>query len=153
LRGLFIILAALLLLGAMVLSIRIGTPERAPGDLGTAASIAAVGAGAISLGALPDDIVFFLIGFGGLDTTTSAFWDVYLLVVSLAAVVFGAVSGIRGPAYVGTFGLLAFILIVGLDSGDASPEGTLLGWPLILLALALAAFAWSALPALRRRSS
>ena len=153
LRGLFIILAALLLLVALVLSMRMGTPERAPGDVGTAAAIAAVAAVAVSLGALPDDIVFFFLGFADLNAGTSLFWDLYLLAVSLAAVIFGAVSGIRGPAYVGAIGLFVFVVVVGLDSGDDSPEGTLLGWPLILLAVALAAFAWSALPALRRRSS
>lgn len=151
LRGLFVIAAVLLLIVAAMLAMRIGIPENAPGDIGTAAAVAAVAAGAISLGALPDDIVLFFFGFADLGAGTNTFWDVYLLVVSIAAILFGATSGIRGPAYVGAFGLVAFILVVGLDSGDESPEGSLLGWPLIMLILGLAAFAWSALPALRRR--
>ena len=153
LRGLLVIAAVLLLLGVAILSMGIGVPERAPGDLGTAAVVAAVAAGAISLAAVPEGILFFFFGIDQLGVGTSAFWDGYLLVVSLAAVLFGATSGIRGPTYVGAFGLVAFILVVGFDSGDSSPEGSLLGWPLILLVLGIAAFAWSARPALRRADS
>ena len=43
-------------------------------------------------------------------------------------------------------GVLA--IVVGLDSGDASPEGSLLGWPLVALAAGLLAVAWAFVPRL-----
>jgi len=152
LRGLLVIVAAILLLIAAGLSMRIGIPERAAGDVGTAAALAAVAAGAISLGALPDDIAIFFLGFADLGNGTSLFWDVYLLVVSVGAVLFGAGSGIRGPAYVGALGLFAFTLVVGLDAGDDNPDGGLLWFPVLLVVAGIAAFAWSAFPALRRNN-
>jgi hypothetical protein len=69
----------------------------------------------------------------------SFFWDLWLLVVSLALVAFGAVVRARGPAYIGFIGLVAFALLVGVEvtpliEGER-PDGKLIGWPLILLLL------------------
>ena len=151
LRGLLVIAALILLALAAIVAMRPGVPERAAGDVATGAAVAAVAAGAISLGALPEELLFFLFGLPSLGVNTSVFWDTYLLVVSLGFVLYGAAAGVRGPSYVGGFGLIAFLLIVGIDTGDDTPEGSLLGWPLIVLVAALATFAWSALPAVRRR--
>ncbi len=64
-------------------------------------------------------------------------WDAYLLIVSLALVWVGSRVRARGLGYVGTFGLLAFVLSVGLQitrlqTGKA-PNGDIVGWPLALL--------------------
>ena len=82
---------------------------------------------------------------GGGFAEPSLFWDIVLLLGSLALVVFGVFFRVRGPAYVGAIGLTIFIVIVGLDLDDSSPSGSLLGWPLVLLILAAAALAASVL--------
>ena len=80
----------------------------------------------------------------------SLFWSIVLLAVAVALVGHGSRVGARGPVYVGTVGLLLFTLIVGLDLGHPdSPDGTLLGWPLALLAVGVAALVASLMPALR----
>jgi len=113
-------------------------------ELVTAAGVAAVTAGAISVAR-----VTALVPFGEPPPfEASLFWDLELLVVSLALIAFAAWSGTRGPGYVGAFGLLFFITIVGLDLDDDSPEGSLLGWPLILLVLGALAFVASLVPGL-----
>ena len=71
-------------------------------------------------------------------------WDIFLVVVSAALIAFSAHTARRGPGLVGAFGLLAFILVVGSDldalvEGDA--EGSLVGWPLVLLLLGAAGIA------------
>jgi hypothetical protein len=64
----------------------------------------------------------------------STFWDVLLLAVSLGLVGLGTTIGVRGPAYVGAIGLGLFVLIVGLDLNDKTPDPTNLGgWPILLL--------------------
>jgi hypothetical protein len=87
--------------------------------------------------------------FGGAPVEASLFWDLGLLVASLLAIGAGASLGIRGSAYVGAFGILFFVLVVGLDLDDSSPAGKLLGWPLIVLILGAAEFAASFVPSLR----
>lgn len=79
----------------------------------------------------------------------SWFWDSYLLVVSALLVVGAAWLGTRGPAYVGTIGLLFFIVIAGLDLDSDDPEASIVGWPLLLVVLGLAALAVSVLGARR----
>ncbi len=80
-------------------------------------------------------------------------WDVYLLVVSLALVWFGARSRLRGPAYVGTFGLLAFAASIAAQLSRQvaghGPTSSLLGWPLVLVVLGAAGLL---APAWRRRA-
>jgi hypothetical protein len=167
LRGLLVLIAAILVIGAFALwrMDRAGTVlfgmERDPdaarsGELVTAAGVAAVAAGAISVGAFPT--LFTPIvplegaaappGFGS-PVDASLLWDLELLVASLLLIGAGSWLGMRGPAYVGAIGILLFAVIVGFDLDDDSPAGKLLGWPLILLLLGAAAFVASFLSGLR----
>ena len=70
-------------------------------------------------------------------------WDLYLLIVSLLLVWVGSRVKTRGLGYVGGIGLLAFAISVGLQltklEGGHSPGHSLLGWPVILVALGLLA--------------
>jgi hypothetical protein len=68
---------------------------------------------------------------------------------SVLLIAFGARFRVRGPVYVGGIGLFLFALLVGLDLDSDSPEGKVLGWPLVLLLLGLAAFIVSVIPGLR----
>ena len=67
----------------------------------------------------------------------SFLWDLWLLLISLGLVAYGAVVWARGPAYVGFLGLLAFALFQGAEVnallvGD-EPDGSFVGWPLRVL--------------------
>jgi hypothetical protein len=106
-------------------------------DLITAAALAAVLAAALTFAGLAS-------GLGGLSASSlpgnvpkpSQGWNIFLLVVSLASIGFGARGPTRGPSYVGALGLGAFIALVGTDvvhriSGGGG--GGVVGWPLILL--------------------
>jgi hypothetical protein len=72
-------------------------------------------------------------------------WDVFLLAFSLALVAYGTAAHARGPAYVGSFGLLAFVILQGAEVGalleGEQPDGSFAGWPLFLLLLGAAALA------------
>jgi hypothetical protein len=132
-RWLLIAFAAILLVAAVALG-RDDRPHAA--DLVTAAGIAAVLAGAIGLAGLSGGAS----GISGLvsDSTpkpTQA-WNVYLLIVSLALIAYGARSVTRGPGYIGGIGFTVFIFIVGTNvvarlKGDKADA--IVGWPLILL--------------------
>jgi hypothetical protein len=81
-------------------------------------------------------------------------WDIYLLVISLALVAFGARARARGLGYVGAVGVLVFIISVSvqitrLESGH-SPSHDVFAWPLVLLGLGAAGLIVSALPAAGR---
>jgi hypothetical protein len=126
------------------------------GDVITGAGAAAVGAGALVAAVLTFGGSFIIAAqsadFGGANdfiVRQSWFWDLELLVVSLALITYAGVSRVRGPAYVGGVGLVLFIYSVGLDLDDRSPAGKVFGWPLILLLVGAALFAASVLPALR----
>jgi hypothetical protein len=64
-------------------------------------------------------------------------WDLFLLAFSLALVAYGAAAHARGPAYVGFFGLLAFVAIQGAEVnallGGEEPDSSFAGWPLVLV--------------------
>ena len=132
-RWLLILFAAILLLAALTLA---RNDRRVGSDLITVAGIAAVLAGAISLaglaGAASDlsDVITQ-------DTPNpSQGWNVFLLVVSLLLIAYGARSFTRGPAYVGALGLLVFIGVVGADVVsrlEGKDAAGVVGWPLILL--------------------
>jgi hypothetical protein len=155
-RGLLLILAALLLAGAFAVyyADRSGWMRRFGGvegerelarsrgnEIVTGAAVAAVIAGSLSLTKV------FASPFFALQTASSSlFWEIVLLVVSLAAVGYGGWLGTRGTAYVGAFGLLFFLVIAGADLNDSSPEGKIVGWPLVLLIVGAAAFVASLLP-------
>ncbi len=75
------------------------------------------------------------------------FWDLYLLVVSLALVWVGSRVRVRGLGYVGGVGLFAFLVsvvaqITRVEVGR-SPTASVAGWPLALLLLGSAALAAS----------
>jgi hypothetical protein len=65
------------------------------------------------------------------------FWDLLLLLVSLAAVGYAAMARVRGPAYVGFLGLVLFATLMGVEINDLvkgeRPDGSFVGWPLVLL--------------------
>jgi hypothetical protein len=81
-------------------------------------------------------------------------WDLYLLIASLALVWISSRARVRGLAYVGGAGLLAFLISVAaqitrLEAGHAPTHG-ILGWPLVLIITGVAGLA---APALMRRDS
>lgn len=80
------------------------------------------------------------------------FWDIVLLVGSLALIAAGNLIENRGPIYVGTVGVVIFSFIVGTDIDNPDRDGSLVGWPLILVVAALTAVAASLLNT-RRNSS
>jgi hypothetical protein len=150
-RGLLGILSIGLLAGALYLWRNNSGDETASsattpdGDLGlwkaselvTGAGIAAVLA--CSLGVTS---IVQLSPLGAPDITpisTSNLWDILLLAISLGLIGIGSQIGTRGPVYVGSIGLLFFLLIVGLDLNGDPPEPFKMGsWPWILLSLGLA---------------
>jgi hypothetical protein len=115
----------------------------------TGAAIAAVAAGSISFTKLFAGASPF---FSPPTASPNVLWDIVLLVVSLAAVAYGARFAVRGPAYVGAIGLLVFMIVVGFDIADPSPGGKIVGWPLILVLVGAAAFLASLLPDLNTSS-
>jgi hypothetical protein len=68
-----------------------------------------------------------------------------LLVGSILLVAAGGVTRARGPAYAGALGFLVFVFLVGADLDDETPEGTVFGWPVILLLAAALAISASVL--------
>jgi hypothetical protein len=75
------------------------------------------------------------------------FWDLYLLVVSLALVWIGSRVRFRGLGYVGGVGLFAFLfsVVVQITRVEVGrpPTASVVGWPLALLLLGAAALAAS----------
>src|SRR3954469_16244435 len=133
-QWLLVVLAVIYFVLAIVMG-RAGRPQSL--DLITAASLAAVLAAALTFLGLAGS-------FSGASASSlpgnvpkpSQGWNIFLLVVSLAAIGFGSRGPTRGPSYVGALGLGAFIALVGTDvvhrisGGDG---GGVVGWPLILL--------------------
>jgi hypothetical protein len=136
--------------GALALAGALGATEMATGVLVSVFGATLAGFSSIS-GASSSG------GSGGVVTTAPAMpqhlgvphlsgeqttgWDVYLLIVSLALVWVAARSRARGPGYVGAIGLLLFMISVGAQltrvaTGHATSH-SLLGWPLVLVALGL----------------
>ena len=117
----------------------------------TAAGIAAVSVGLIGVlaGAGP---VLGTLFFGGTPAEgegQSFIWDLWLLLASLGLVAYGAVARARGPAYVGFVGLLAFVILQGAEVSalieGEEPDGSFVGWPLILLLVGAAGLAAGAM--------
>jgi hypothetical protein len=149
-RGLLGLLAIGLLAGALyVWRTNPGGDETAEsatgpdGDLGlwkasellTGAGVAAVVACALGITALGN---LNPLGTATPPIETSNFWDVMLLLVSLALIGVGSQIGARGPGYVGAIGLLLFVVIVGLDLNSQPPNPFKFGvWPWLLLILGL----------------
>ncbi len=146
-RQLMVIAAILLIAGAVVLRRR-GLPYS--GELVTAGGIAAVLAGILGAGAvvvkmaLADSFgAFGVPGLGGL--LQQEHWNLFLLVVSVALIVYGTAIAARGPVYVGGFGLFFFVVSIGSElasrASEGRPDGSLVGWPLILILLGAAGIA------------
>jgi hypothetical protein len=146
-RGLLGILSIILLAGALYLwrsapDTRVtGTGVTSAGDQGlwkasellTGAGIAAVLGCSLGISSVLQ--LASPLGFTEVTTVeTAKHWDVLLLLVSLGLVGIGSTIGVRGPVYVGAIGLFLFLLIVGLDLDDDTPERTNFGvWPVVLL--------------------
>jgi hypothetical protein len=134
LQWLLVVLAVIYFVVAIVLG-RAGRPQSL--DLITAAAVAAVLAAVLTFAGLAGS-------FSGVSASSlpgsvpkpSQGWNIFLLVVSLAAIGFGSRGPTRGPSYIGALGLGAFIALVGIDvvhrlsGGDSNG---VVGWPLILL--------------------
>jgi hypothetical protein len=158
-RGLLGILAIIFLVGALYLWRRDdvvnveGTATDDGGDKGAwRASELLTGAGisaliATSLGISSVATFFGPLGFAEFTVVeTAQVWDILLLVISLGLVGLGSMIGTRGPVYLGAIGLFLFLIIVGLDLNDETPEPEKLGiWPIILIVAGVLAIGLSGL--------
>jgi hypothetical protein len=132
-RWLLIVLAVIYLVGAVVLA-RAGRPQAA--DLITAAGLLAVLAAVYSIAIALNGIVQPAGGsLPGSVPKPGQGWNVFLLVVSLLLIGYGARGPTRGPGYVGAIGLGGFIALTGADLVNRlkGEGGGVVGWPLILL--------------------
>lgn len=152
-RALLLIFAVVLAGSTIPIGKRIDDPDhRAQAEIFTGAAVLAFvaltigvgGAGTLaSSGVSPTDVA----AFGGPQVPgVDVFWDLVTLVIGLALILFATRTGWRGPGYVGTAILFLFIYSVGLDLDDSSPEGKVVGWPLLLLIGGLVAFLASLKP-------
>jgi hypothetical protein len=131
---------------AVAFALRDREAPQAP-EFVTAAGIAGVSVGLIGVLAGAVEAIGGLF-FGGAPVEgegQSFVWDLWLLLISLGLVAYGAVVHARGPAYVGFIGLLAFAIFQGAEvnavlEGD-EPDSSFAGWPLILLLIGAAALA------------
>lgn len=150
-RGLAMVAALLLFLAAFMLARRERTTLSEASELVTAGGLVfLLGAGIISLSGAIVAGISGAIGPAGTVTESggvepSFFWDLVLLVGSVGLVGLGSLVSARGPMYVGVLGIGIFITIVGADLDDDSPAGAVVGWPLILLLVGVAAVAASGL--------
>src|SRR5205085_10777896 len=112
-RWRLLVLAAIYFGVAVVLS-RARLPQAS--DLVTVAGLAAVLAASLSFagaaGALSGS---FSSPLGDQVPRPSQGWNVFLLVISLVLIWWGARGPVRGPGYVGALGLTAFVLLTGAD--------------------------------------
>src|SRR5918992_1501842 len=102
----------------------------------TAAGIAGVSVGLIGVIAGAGGALGSLF-FGGAPAGgegQSFIWDLWLLLISLGLVAYGALVHARGPAYVGFLGLLAFAILQGAEVNALleghEPDRSFVGWPL-----------------------
>jgi hypothetical protein len=137
-RWLMLLLAAIFIGLASLLRGRNDELEsRRSSELVTIGGVAAVIAAGLSI----TDFSSLSGGFFSLShpAKSSFFWEVVLLVVSIALIAYGsAASRTRGPAYVGAIGLFFFIVIAGLDLNSSTPHNKVIGWPLLLIVLGVA---------------
>jgi hypothetical protein len=142
----WLLLVLFLVYAAVAFALR-GRDAPEASEFATAAGIAGVLVGLI--GVLAEGVnAFGPLIFGAATYEgegQSVVWDVWLLLVSLGLVAYGAVAHTRGPAYIGFLGLLAFAIFEGAEvnallEGD-EPDGSFVGWPLILLLIGAAGLA------------
>lgn len=136
---------------------RSGGRDAPSADLLTGAGLVALLA--FSLGPVVALVLLSTFGALSLDGSSSpfdsgaigqeAYWDVLTLLAGIALVVFGLGRGYRGPVYVGGAMLVLFLLSVGLDLDDSSPEGAIVGWPLIICVIGAGLFLLSLVPGVR----
>lgn len=147
-RGLLLVLAAVLLVAAFFVS---RASEREGWSRGneivTGAAVSAVIAGSLSLTEVIAVSNPLLSWFP--TAASSLFWELVLLVVSLAVIAYGARLGTRGTVYVGAIGLFSFLIIAGGDINDSSPESRIVGWPLVLVVVGGLSFLAGLLPNLK----
>jgi hypothetical protein len=149
----WLLLVLCLVYAVVAFALRERDAPQAP-ELVTAAGIAGVTVGLI--GVLSAGGVFGGLLFGAAPNDgggQSVVWDIWLLLISLGLVAYGAVVHARGPAYVGFVGLLAFAYLQGFEVNalleGEEPDASFVGWPLVLLlvgAVAMAAGAFGRRP-------
>jgi hypothetical protein len=134
----WLLLVLCLVYAASAVALRARESPQAP-ELVTAAGIAGVSVGLIGVIAGAGGALGALL-FGATPAEgegQSFIWDLWLLLISLGLVAYGAVVHARGPAYVGFIGLLAFAILQGAEVNaqieGTEPDQSFVGWPLILL--------------------
>jgi hypothetical protein len=143
-RWLLVIIGVVLVAGAVGLARR---GRREASELVTAAGVAGVVAASIGayLGvfALTLNRVLVDVGlrplFGGLVVRQHFIWDLVLLLISVGLIAYGSRARVRGPGYIGTAGLLIFVFSVGFQFTARRPPSSVVGWPLALLLIGVAA--------------
>lgn len=147
-RGVCMVGTALLAAGA-VAGFRAGrmTLEEGSEVLTAAGVLFVTGAGLVSLSLLFGGAIAFAVdGASDVGGEPSTFWDTVLLIGSIALIGAGSYRSVRGPVYVGGIGLFIFGALAGSDlDNPMGPDGSLQGWPLLLLAIAIVALVASAL--------
>jgi hypothetical protein len=142
----WLLLVLCLVYAAVAFALRGREAPQAP-EFVTAAGIAGVSVGLIGVIAGAGGALGSLF-FGGAPAEgegQSFIWDLWLLLISLGLVAYGALVHARGPAYVGFLGLLAFALMQGAEVNalleGEEPDASFAGWPLVLLLIGAAALA------------
>ena len=140
-RGLLIGIGLILILASVVLARRGIAPA---GELVTGGGIALVAAGAIGMVGVAISIAGRS-GFAGGAAGALGLpqqhlgWDLMLLAIAVALILYGSYSAARGPAYVGAIGLGLFVISVGVQitqlAAGGSRSHSLAGWPLALIVL------------------
>jgi hypothetical protein len=129
--------------------------EAAAGELLTGAGLSALIAFALgpieALNSFETLVAANSVGFAPSEVGVSApgqdmIWDVLTLITGAMLILVGLGRGVRGSVYIGGAMLVLFLLSAGLDLDDATPEGKLVGWPLLLCVLGAAAFLASLVP-------
>lgn len=139
----------------LFLALRLGG-ERLRGEggelLSAAGAVFVVATGVLGLG---ESLLtaLFVGGQLGDGAESSLLWDALLLAGSIALVAAGVRGDPRGPAVIGSLGILLFVLVVGAELGAPAAErdGSLLWWPLLVLAAGVALLAYSLEPGLREQ--
>ena len=148
-RWLFVVIGVVLAAAAYSLH---GSDRREGPELVTAAGLAGVAAGLTALFAVFGTLVgnVFASAFGAEPDVSGGIqqrqeWDVFLLLLALALIWYGARAAWRGPVYVGGVALIAFVFSAGIDIASLvqgeEASSDVVGWPLLLLVLGGAALA------------